>query len=77
MAESVITPLRAVVPCPRCGQPSRRDAYPFCSPRCADVDLNAWLGGGYAIPGGDGVASHHAPDDETASDPLDKPTGHH
>jgi endogenous inhibitor of DNA gyrase (YacG/DUF329 family) len=24
---------------------------PFCSKRCADVDLNRWLSGGYAIPG--------------------------
>jgi uncharacterized protein len=23
---------------------------PFCSPRCADVDLNRWLSGVYAIP---------------------------
>lgn len=23
---------------------------PFCSKRCADVDLNRWLGGHYAIP---------------------------
>jgi endogenous inhibitor of DNA gyrase (YacG/DUF329 family) len=26
---------------------------PFCSARCRDVDLGRWLGGGYAIPGGD------------------------
>jgi endogenous inhibitor of DNA gyrase (YacG/DUF329 family) len=23
---------------------------PFCSKRCADVDLNRWLSGTYAIP---------------------------
>jgi endogenous inhibitor of DNA gyrase (YacG/DUF329 family) len=23
---------------------------PFCSRRCADVDLARWLGGGYRIP---------------------------
>jgi hypothetical protein len=23
---------------------------PFCSKRCADVDLNRWLSGSYAIP---------------------------
>ena len=29
-----------------------RGAYgPFCSKRCADVDLNRWLAGRYAIPG--------------------------
>lgn len=24
---------------------------PFCSKRCADVDLNRWLKGAYVIPG--------------------------
>ncbi|HYM99363.1 MAG TPA: DNA gyrase inhibitor YacG [Aestuariivirgaceae bacterium] len=24
--------------------------HPFCSARCAQVDLNRWLGGNYAIP---------------------------
>ena len=29
----------------------RQDAYrPFCSKRCADVDLNRWLGEHYRIP---------------------------
>lgn len=36
--------------CPICGKP-RVEAYrPFCSKRCADVDLHRWLGGAYAIP---------------------------
>ena len=36
--------------CPICGKP-RDDAYkPFCSKRCADVDLHRWLTGGYAVP---------------------------
>jgi hypothetical protein len=26
---------------------------PFCSRRCADVDLSRWLSGRYAIAGGD------------------------
>ena len=29
----------------------RRAARPFCSKRCADVDLNRWLSGGYVVPG--------------------------
>ena len=38
-------------PCAICGKP-RAPAYrPFCSKRCADVDLGRWLGGRYAIPG--------------------------
>ncbi|MCF4165573.1 DNA gyrase inhibitor YacG [Zavarzinia compransoris] len=37
-------------PCPICGRPSMERHRPFCSPRCADVDLSRWLGGHYAIP---------------------------
>jgi uncharacterized protein len=42
--------LRPRRPCPICGRPSQQRFHPFCSPRCADVDLNRWLGGHYAIP---------------------------
>ncbi|HVW54943.1 MAG TPA: DNA gyrase inhibitor YacG [Rhizobiaceae bacterium] len=45
-----VTPLRARHPCPECGRPSTRDSYPFCSPRCKDLDLNRWLSGRYVIP---------------------------
>lgn len=37
-------------PCPICGKPAERKFRPFCSARCADVDLNRWLSGQYAIP---------------------------
>ncbi|MBU2583685.1 MAG: DNA gyrase inhibitor YacG [Alphaproteobacteria bacterium] len=40
-------------PCPICKAPSAYDYRPFCSRRCADVDLSRWLSGHYAIPGGD------------------------
>ncbi len=47
--------------CPVCGAPAGPPALssasgadksyaPFCSKRCADVDLHRWLTGGYAIP---------------------------
>lgn len=36
--------------CPICGKPSLPQYRPFCSKRCADVDLARWLGGRYAIP---------------------------
>ena len=36
-------------PCPICGKPPVAASTPFCSPRCADVDLHRWLGGAYAI----------------------------
>lgn len=45
-----VTPLRARHPCPECGRPSTRESYPFCSPRCKDLDLNRWLSGRYVIP---------------------------
>ena len=41
--------------CPICKRPldAREDSLrfrPFCSKRCADVDLGRWLKGAYAIP---------------------------
>ena len=36
--------------CPICAKPTSRDYRPFCSRRCADVDLQRWLVGRYAIP---------------------------
>jgi endogenous inhibitor of DNA gyrase (YacG/DUF329 family) len=36
--------------CPICSRPSEPDCRPFCSRRCADVDLARWLSGAYAIP---------------------------
>ena len=41
--------------CPICNRPlgEHEDALrfrPFCSKRCADVDLGRWLKGTYAIP---------------------------
>jgi len=37
-------------PCPHCGKPAVEQYKPFCSARCADVDLNRWLSGVYSIP---------------------------
>jgi endogenous inhibitor of DNA gyrase (YacG/DUF329 family) len=37
--------------CPLCGKPADDRFKPFCSRRCADIDLGRWLKGGYAIPG--------------------------
>ena len=36
--------------CPICGKASDARWRPFCSKRCADVDLNRWLSGVYAVP---------------------------
>ncbi len=57
---------KAAGACPNCGKPASPAFKPFCSKRCADVDLNRWLSGTYAIP----VAEENGPraegDDEDA-----------
>ena len=39
--------------CPICGKPAEPEYRPFCSRRCADVDLQRWLSGLYAVPAED------------------------
>jgi uncharacterized protein len=48
--------------CPICERPAQLRYKPFCSKRCADVDLNRWLTGKYAIPVEEG--RDRPPDDE-------------
>ncbi|GAB4387625.1 DNA gyrase inhibitor YacG [Albidovulum sp.] len=36
--------------CPICHKETDHKYRPFCSRRCADVDLGRWLTGAYAIP---------------------------
>lgn len=50
--------------CPICGKPPVQGYRPFCSKRCADVDLQRWFSGAYAVPAED-------PGDEGASDDHD------
>ncbi len=38
-------------PCPTCKKPSVFEFRPFCSKRCADVDLARWFKGDYRIEG--------------------------
>ncbi len=37
--------------CPICNKPAEPEYRPFCSKRCADVDLHRWLTGSYVMPG--------------------------
>ena len=37
--------------CPICRRPTQPQTRPFCSKRCADVDLGRWFGGDYRVPG--------------------------
>lgn len=39
--------------CPTCERPTETEFRPFCSKRCADVDLARWVNGSYAIPSRD------------------------
>lgn len=48
--------------CPICRRAAEHAYRPFCSKRCADVDLARWLGGGYAIAGGDADADEDGDD---------------
>ncbi len=41
---------QAAKTCPICGKPRVEQFRPFCSRRCADIDLHRWLGGSYGIP---------------------------
>jgi hypothetical protein len=54
-------------PCPICGKPATELFRPFCSSRCADVDLNRWLTGAYSIDDEDQLA------EDDASPPDEKP----
>ena len=60
--------LRPRAPCPICGKPSVQRYHPFCSVRCADIDLGRWLGGRYAIP-----ATEPGEDDEEPAPPKEPP----
>jgi endogenous inhibitor of DNA gyrase (YacG/DUF329 family) len=62
MADPV--PLRPKRACPVCKKPAQRQFHPFCSRRCAQIDLNRWLGGQYAIPSSETPESPESDDEE-------------
>ncbi|GGG62928.1 hypothetical protein GCM10011415_06670 [Salipiger pallidus] len=39
--------------CPICAKETVKEYRPFCSRRCADVDLSKWVSGEYAVPSTD------------------------
>ena len=47
---------RKARPCPVCAKPASEEFRPFCSKRCADVDLGRWLNEDYRVPVEDGPA---------------------
>ena len=50
--------------CVICGKPQDEKYRPFCSKRCADVDLNRWFSGAYSIP----AVEEREPGDEDPAD---------
>ena len=63
-------PLRAVridTKCPVCSKPADLKYRPFCSKRCADIDLGRWLKEGYRVP------TDETPDDEAGEGPDGRP----
>ena len=52
--------------CPICANPAADEYSPFCSKRCANLDLGRWLGGGYGIPTNE--APTQAPDFDDEED---------
>ncbi|QHI96210.1 DNA gyrase inhibitor YacG [Aristophania vespae] len=58
--------------CPICQQPTDQKFRPFCSQRCADIDLGRWFSGQYRVP------SYREDDEENETilpqdeDPLQK-----
>jgi uncharacterized protein len=55
--------------CPNCAKPRDDKFKPFCSKRCADLDLGRWLNGTYAIPAAETDDSAESLDD-TPDAPL-------
>jgi uncharacterized protein len=65
-------PLRAVriqAKCPVCGKPGDAKYKPFCTKRCADIDLGRWLKESYRLP------TREAPSEEDEGPPPGGPTG--
>jgi len=56
--------------CPICGKETQHASRPFCSRRCADIDLARWLGGSYAIAGGTQDADEDGDDAAAGATPL-------
>jgi uncharacterized protein len=57
-------------PCAICGKPQVERFRPFCSRRCADIDLHRWLSGAYALPveDDDGEARPPGPEERSGQE---------
>ena len=62
--------------CPICGKPAVHAVRPFCSARCADIDLGRWISGAYVIADGHADADEDGTDTEAQeAGKLDRGTG--
>jgi len=57
-------------PCPVCGKPAIPENRPFCSARCAQIDLGRWFTEQYRLPG-----APAAEDGEPPVPTLDRESG--
>lgn len=55
------------MPCPICHEDSEHRYRPFCSKRCADIDLGRWFNGSYKVAGNE--EDDEASMDEAAAPP--------
>jgi endogenous inhibitor of DNA gyrase (YacG/DUF329 family) len=56
--------------CPICARKPDAKYRPFCSRRCADVDLARWMSGSYAIPSDEPVHPADFDEGEEETDPY-------
>jgi len=70
--------------CPICKRPvpegeGAKRHHPFCSKRCADIDLSRWLAGVYAIPAtaSEDATQNGVPDGEPEGDIESEPKVRH
>ena len=64
--DKLTPPIRAVrieAKCPVCSKPGDAKYRPFCSKRCADVDLGRWLKESYRVPTEEGPEDGESPPD--------------
>lgn len=57
--------MESMPPCPICKKPALPQYRPFCSKRCADLDLGRWLKESYVIPGDEQVPEATPEDDDS------------
>jgi len=55
--------------CPICNAPTSPRYRPFCSRRCADIDLARWMTGSYAVPSEDSEDEERAADEAARTKP--------